>query len=154
MINKFGEKFTQLFLKYMPNAFVFAIILTLITALGAFIWLDTKPLKIIESWYGGFFSLLPFAMKIVLIIITGFSIALSPIVKRGIDYLSRYINTPRQVYCFVLMIGMLLSMISFGWIIITSVLARELALRIKRYKLSVSSSMCIFFSQQLGVRLF
>lgn len=145
MLNKLGEKFTHLFLKYMPNAFVFAILLTLVTAICAFIWLGASPLKIIESWYNGFFTLLEFTMQIVLIIITGFSIALSPIVKRGIDYLSRYINTPKQVYFLVVMIGMLLSMISFGWIVITCVLARELALRIKgiNYPFLVA---CVYFS--------
>ncbi len=131
MITKLGEKFTHLFLKYMPNAFVFAILLTIITGVGAFIWLDVTPLKIIQSWYNGFFDLLEFGMQIVLIIITGFSIALSPTIKKGIDKLTVFINSPKQVYFLVVMIGALLSLISFGWIVITCVLARELALRVK-----------------------
>ena len=131
MISKLGEKFTHLFQKYMPNAFVFAIILTIVTATGAFFWLDVAPMKIIISWYDGFWSLLEFGMQIVLIIITGFSIALSPIVNKGIDSLTRYIKTPRQVYFLIVFIGMLLSTVSFGWIVITCVLARELALRVK-----------------------
>jgi short-chain fatty acids transporter len=131
MITTLGEKFTHLFLKYMPNAFVFAIILTIITGIGAFIWLDATPLKIIQSWYDGFFDLLEFGMQIVLIIITGFSIALSPTIKKGIDKLTVFINNPKQVYFLVVMIGALLSLISFGWVVITCVLARELALRVK-----------------------
>jgi short-chain fatty acids transporter len=84
-------------------------------------------------------------MQIVLIIITGFSIALSPLVKRGIDKLTQYIKTPKQVYFLVVMIGMLLSMVSFGWIVITCVLARELALRIKgiNYPFLIA---CVYFS--------
>lgn len=131
MIQKLGENLTHLFLKYMPNAFVFAILLTFITALGAFLWLGATPLKVITSWYDGFFDLLGFAMQIILIIITGFSIALSPIVKSGIDSLSRHINSPKQVYFLVVLIGLLLALVSFGWIVITCVLARELALRVK-----------------------
>lgn len=145
MINKLGEKFTDTFQKYMPNAFVFAILLTILTAFGAFIWLGATPLNIIESWYGGFFNLLPFAMQIVLLIITGYSIALSPIVKRGIDNIAKYINTPGQVYLLVVFLGMLLSMVSFSWIVITSVLARELAIRVKgvNYPYLVA---CVYFS--------
>ena len=131
MLTKLGERFTHLFLKYMPNAFVFAIVLTLTTALGAYFWLNATPLKIITSWYDGFFDLLEFAMQIVLLIITGFSIALSPIVKKGIDALTRVIKTPQQVYFFTVLLGALFTMFSFGWIVITCVLARELALRIK-----------------------
>ena len=131
MLTKLGERFTHVFLKYMPDAFVFAILLTLVTGIGAFIWLGSSPLEIITAWYDGFFMLLSFGMQIVLIIITGFSIALSPIINRWIDKLTNVIKTPKQVYFFVFVIGVLLSLISFGWIVITCVLARELALRVK-----------------------
>lgn len=145
MIFEIGERFTKLFQNYMPNAFVFAILITIITALGAFFWLDASPLKIIESWYTGFWSLLEFGMQIVLIIITGFSIALSPIVRRAIDVLATYIISPRQVYFFVVLIGGLLGMVSFGWVVITCVLARELAVRIKgiNYPFLIA---CAYFS--------
>lgn len=145
MITNLGDKFSTLFQKYMPNAFVFAMLLTLIIGLTALIWLGSTPLKIIQSWYDGFWSLLEFGMQIVLIIITGFSIALSPNVKNGIDNLTKYIKTPKQVYFFVMLIGALLALISFGWIVITCVLARELAIRIKgiNYPLLVA---CVYFT--------
>ncbi|MEY8848508.1 short-chain fatty acid transporter [Psychroserpens sp. XS_ASV72] len=145
MLTKLGEKFTSLFQKFMPDAFVFAILLTIVTALTALFWLDTEPLKIITSWYEGFWSLLEFGMQIVLIIVTGFAIALSPIINKGIDKLTKYIKTPSQVYFFVVLIGVCLSLISFGWIVITCVLARELAIRIKgiNYPFLVA---CVYFT--------
>lgn len=145
MIEKLGEKLTHLFLKYMPNAFVFAILLTLITALVAYLWVEVTPIKIITSWYDGFFDLLGFAMQIVLIIITGFSIALSPIIKKGIDSLTRHINSPKQVYFLVVLIGSLLTLVSFGWIVITCVLAREFALRVKEVNYPFLIA-CVYFS--------
>ena len=57
MFEKLGELFSNLFLRFMPNAFVFAILLTLTTALGSFFWLDASILEIIKSWYNGFFDL-------------------------------------------------------------------------------------------------
>tara|TARA_R110000787_G_scaffold183014_3_gene295020 strand:+ start:5137 stop:6534 length:1398 start_codon:yes stop_codon:yes gene_type:complete len=145
MFEKLGELFSNLFLRFMPNAFVFAILLTLTTALGSFFWLDASILEIIKSWYNGFFDLIGLAMQIALIIITGFSIALSPLIKRGIDVLSRHLNTPAQVYLLVVFIGILLSLISFGWLIITCVLARELAMRVKgvHYPYLIA---CVYFS--------
>jgi short-chain fatty acids transporter len=131
MITKIGEKFSYLFLKYMPDAFVFAIVLTLVSVLAAFFFVDASPILIISSWYDGFFDLLSFAMQIVLILVTGFSIALSPIIGKGIDIIAKYIRTPKQVYFFVVLIGLILGLVSFGWIVITGVLARELALRVK-----------------------
>ena len=131
MINELGEKFTDIFKRNMPDAFVFALILTLITGVGAFFWVGTSPIVIIESWYNGFWMLLEFGMQMVLLIITGYSIALSPLLSRGIDKFSRFIRTPKQVYFFIIIIGALLTLISWGWVVITSVIARELAKRIK-----------------------
>jgi short-chain fatty acids transporter len=145
MLTKLGEKCTGLFQKYMPDAFVFAMLLTIITGCIALIWLEATPMEIIKGWYGGFWTLLEFGMQIVLLIITGFAIALSPIVNKSIDKLTNYIKTPRQVYFFVVLIGALLSLVSFGWIVITCVLARELALRVKgvNYPFLVA---CVYFS--------
>ena len=83
-------------------------------------------------------------------IITGFSIALSPTVNKGIDKLTRFIKTPKQVYFFVVMIGMLLCLVSFGWIVITCVLARELAKRVKgiNYPFLVA---CVYLSMNSWV---
>lgn len=131
MITKFGEKFTDLFQKFMPNAFVFALLMTLLTMLVAFFWSGSSPIQILSAWYKGFWSLLEFGMQIVLMIVTGFSIAISPLVKKGINRLCRVINTPFQVYFFVAVLGSLLVLVSFGWVVITCVLARELALRVK-----------------------
>lgn len=145
MLEKFGIKFTKLFLKYMPNAFVFAIVLTILTGVISFLVMDASVIKIIESWYKGFFDLLSFGMQVVLIVITGFSIALSPAVNKGIDYLTNYIKTPKQVYFLTILTGGLLSIVSFGWIVITCVFARLLATKIKgvNYPFLVA---CVYFS--------
>ncbi|QCX00445.1 short-chain fatty acid transporter [Aggregatimonas sangjinii] len=145
MLQKLGERATIFFQKYMPNAFVFAMLLTILTGVTAFFWLETTPLEIIKGWYGGFWNLLEFGMQIVLIIITGFAIALSPIVNKGIDGLTNYIKTSRQVYFFVVLIGTLLALVSFGWIVIICVLARALALRVQgvNYPFLVA---CVYFS--------
>ncbi|MEL7120039.1 MAG: TIGR00366 family protein [Bacteroidota bacterium] len=150
MIQKLGEKFTDVFQKNMPDAFVFALILTLLSSLVAIFWVGASPLEIIQSWYSGFWNLLEFGMQMVLLIITGYSIALSPVVKKGIDKLTHFIKTPTQVYFFVILIGVTLSMISWGWIVIAAVLARELALRVKgiHYPYLIA---CVYFSNNSWV---
>ncbi|NNE03508.1 MAG: short-chain fatty acid transporter, partial [Eudoraea sp.] len=150
MIHKLGKKFTDIFQKNMPDAFVFALALTIIIAFTAYIWMDTTPIKVIASWYDGFWILLEFGMQMVLLVITGFSIALSPLVKIAIDRLATLIKSPRQVYFFVISIGTLLCLVSWGWVVITAVLARELALRIKgiNYPFLIA---CVYFSQVIWV---
>ncbi|MEX0291430.1 MAG: short-chain fatty acid transporter [Flavobacteriaceae bacterium] len=145
MITKLEERFTDLFQKNMPDAFVFALILTIITGLSAIFWLDVSLLKVLQSWYDGFWILLEFGMQMVLLIITGYSIALSPFIKKLIDRLTQNITSARQVYFFSILIGMLLSLVSWGWIVIAAILARELAQRVKgvHYPYLIA---CIYFS--------
>ena len=57
MLTKLGQRFTDSFTKYMPSAYVFALLLTLITVVLAFAFTDTKPIGIIEGWYNGFWKL-------------------------------------------------------------------------------------------------
>ncbi len=150
MLSKIGEKFTDIFQRNMPDAYVFALILTLITAILSFFWVEVSVIKILQSWYDGFWTLLEFGMQMVLLIITGYSIALSPLVNKGIDRLTNFIKTPRQVYFFSIVIGILLSMVSYGWIVIAAVFARELALRVKgvNYPFLIA---CVYFSNNSWV---
>ncbi|NND15454.1 MAG: short-chain fatty acid transporter, partial [Eudoraea sp.] len=145
MLERLGQKFTDLFKKNMPNAFVFALMLTLLTAVVAMAWMKASPLEVITSWYEGFYLLLEFGMQMVLLIVTGYSIALSSSIQRGIDKISGALKTPGQVYFFIVFAGLLLSMISWGWVIITAVLARHLALRVKgiHYPYLIA---CVYFS--------
>ncbi|WP_412560496.1 short-chain fatty acid transporter [Winogradskyella sp. MIT101101] len=145
MLTKLGQKFTDGFTKYMPSAYVFALILTLLTGIFALLFTESKPIQVLEGWYNGFWNLLSFGMQIVLIIITAYCIAQSPLVKKGIDRLSKWINTPTQVYLIIIALGSLLSLISFGMVVVTAILGRELALRIKgiHYPFLVA---CVYFS--------
>ena len=145
MLTKLGQKFTDGFTKFMPSAYVFALILTLLTGILALSLTDSQPISILEGWYNGFWDLLSFGMQIVLIIITAYCIAQSSPVKSGIDHVARLIRTPTQVYVIIIALGALLSLISFGLVVITAILGRELALRIKgiHYPFLVA---CVYFS--------
>ncbi len=46
MITKLGQKFTDGFTKYMPSAYVFALLLTLITGVLAIMHTDSGPIKV------------------------------------------------------------------------------------------------------------
>lgn len=131
MIQKLGEVFTYIFTKYMPSAYVFALILTILMMLLALFWADATPFDIITAWYDGFWTLLSFAMQIILVIVTASCIAQSSIFNRLIEYLVTYIKTPFQAYLSVFLMGSLICLLSFGMAIVTAIFAREIATRIK-----------------------
>ena len=145
MLTRLGQKFTDTFTKYMPSAYVFALLLTLLSAILAILFTDSTAIIILEGWYDGFWKLLSFGMQIVLIIITAYCIAESSPIKKGIDKLATLVKTPTQVYLIIISFGALLSLISFGMVVVTAILARELALRIKgiHYPFLIA---CVYFS--------
>ena len=117
--------------RFLPDPFVFALLLTLATGVVAMIWVDATPLGVITGWYDGFWMLLEFGMQMVLILATGYAIALSAPVTRLIDRFAAAITSPGQVYLVVLVGGGLLVFVSWGWVVLTAVLARELASRVR-----------------------
>ena len=144
MISTLGKIFTDLFIKYMPSAYVFALLLTLFTGLMALIWTDASLMSVLSGWYDGFWSLLAFGMQIILVIVTAYSIAQSAPIEKGINWIAGFIKTPGQGYLFVLIFSALFSLISFGMIVIVAILARELAKRVKglNYPFLIA---CVYF---------
>ncbi len=144
MISALGKIFTDFFIKYMPSAYVFALLLTLLTGCLALIWTDASFINVLGGWYDGFWSLLAFGMQIILVIVTAYSIAQSEPVERGINWIARYIKSPGKVYLFVLIASAIFSLISFGMIVIVAILARELATRVKglNYPFLIA---CVYF---------
>jgi short-chain fatty acids transporter len=131
--------------RWLPDPFVFAVLLTIITAVTAMLWVGAGPVEVLTGWYDGIWMLLEFGMQIVLILATGYAIALSPPVARLIDRLALAISRPGQVYLIVLFGGGLLVLVSWGWVVLTAVLGRELATRVRgiNYPFLVA---CAFYS--------
>jgi short-chain fatty acids transporter len=131
--------------RYIPDPFVFALALTLFVGLLAWSITDTTAGAVLDAWYRGFWLLLEFGMQIVLVLATGYAIALSPIAGRGIDRLAARVRRPVHVYLAVMVVGPLLTLVSWGWVVLTAVLAREMAARVKGIDYPFLTA-CVFIS--------
>ncbi len=131
MLRKTANFFTVQLRQWIPDPFVFAIVLTL--GVGALAWGLTEKSggEVLDAWFQGFWILLEFGMQAILVMVTGYAIALSPLATRWIDRLAAKIRNPGQVYIAVLLFGGLASLVSWSWVVLTAVLARELAVRVK-----------------------
>lgn len=116
--------------RWIPDPFVFALALTLLVGVLAMTFTASGFDDVIGHWYRGFWALLEFGMQMVLLLATGYAIALSPIAGGLIDRLSRLARTPAAVYVLVMLAGALFGLVSWGWVVLTAVLARELARRV------------------------
>ncbi len=133
--------------RWLPDPFVFALALTVLVAAMAIALTPTKPVEVMQAWYQGFWILLEFGMQMVLILATGYAIALSPAASGLVDRVAKRANTPTRVYFVVVLVGGLLSLISWGWVVLTAVLGRELAQRVRGLDYAFLTA-CVYVSGQ------
>lgn len=146
-LQRLGSGLNDAFRRYLPDPFVFAIALTLLVGAAAWAFTDSGPVETLTSWYRGFWILLEFGMQMVLILATGYAIALSPVAARLVDRVATVANTPTKVYFTVVLVGGLLSLVSWGWVVVTAVLGRELARRVDGLDYAFLTA-CVYVSGQ------
>ncbi len=81
---------------YLPDTWVLAVGLSLFVILTALCITPYGVLDIVKFWGDGFTKMYVFGMQMVLVLITGYVLALTPVVKKGIDLLTRIPKTPNQ----------------------------------------------------------
>jgi short-chain fatty acids transporter len=110
----------------MPDPMLFAILLTFVTYLMGLILTKSGPMEMIRHWYGGFWSLLSFAMQMCLILVTGHALATSAIVRRGIERLAEIPKKQSGAIFIVALTACIASIINWGLgIIVGALMARE-----------------------------
>ena len=100
--------------RYLPSAFIFALILTLLTLLmGMTLGHQSFP-KMTQYWYSGFWSFLAFGMQMVLILVTGYALAKAPVVNRALDRLAAIPGTQRSALALTMTVSAVMGFISWG----------------------------------------
>ncbi|NPV74159.1 MAG: short-chain fatty acid transporter [Pelotomaculum sp.] len=146
--------FTALMRKYLPDPFVFAIILTFLTMVLA-IFLEGKGLvDVISYWGGGFWNLLAFTTQMAVILAMGYVLAKTPLVEKILDYLVSLIKTPRAAIAVATLVGAVGSYLNWGFgLIIGALVARKFAEKIRgiHYPLIMASAYSGFCLYGLGI---
>lgn len=128
-LTRFFVKVSQ---KYLPDAFLFAIILTVI-AFGLALGLTGKTvIQVLAAWGGGLWGILAFAMQMVLVLVTGHALASSPAIKRGLVAISSVAKTPVQGLMLTTFVTAVACWLNWGFgLIVGALLAREVAKRVR-----------------------
>ncbi|MGL4509396.1 TIGR00366 family protein, partial [Cetobacterium sp.] len=112
------EKFTQLCVtimqKYLPDAFLFAAILTFIVFIAATIMTKQSPFQIAMHWGNGVWSLLAFSMQMVMVLVTGHTLATAPFFKKILDKLSNLPKSPIQAIIYVTFVSGVACILNWG----------------------------------------
>lgn len=130
-LERFAARCTALAEKYVPDAFVFALVGTLVVVLAATALTDTGPVEVVALWGKGFWELLPFTGQMCMVVLTGYVLATTPVVYRAIAALSQFPRTPQGAVAFVAFLAMASSWLNWGFsLMFSAMLAREVARRV------------------------
>jgi short-chain fatty acids transporter len=145
MLAKVTGFFVYLFERVLPDPFVFAILLSLITAgLAMAVAPHGSPAEVLTAWYAGIFQIFAFAFQMVLVLVTGYALSISRPVARGLAWLAALPRTAGQAVASTMLVSMVATLLNWGFgLVVSALFAREIA---KRHRLDFAWLMAAAYS--------
>ncbi|MBP5545927.1 MAG: short-chain fatty acid transporter [Bacteroidales bacterium] len=140
--------------RWLPEPFIFAILLTFVAAVVTMPVCRQTPIEVIEHWGGGVWNLLGFAMQMSLVLVCGSALAAAPAIKRGIDALARIPKSPAAAIALVTVVSALACWLNWGFgLIIGVVFAKAIARQLAGvdYRLLIASAYSGFVVWHAGM---
>jgi short-chain fatty acids transporter len=154
VVKALSNFFTWIVQRFLPDPFVFALLLTLILFVAGIIFTPHSALEMVQYWGNGFWNLLAFAMQMSLILVTGHALASSPWVKRWLQRLAGVAKTPAQGVILVTLGSAIACLLNWGFgLIVGALFAREVAKRVQGsdYRLLIASAYIGFLTWHGGL---
>ncbi|MDN3553850.1 TIGR00366 family protein [Halomonas almeriensis] len=142
MLKSLSRPAVKLVERYLPDPYIFVLLLTIIAAAAAIAVERQTPLAVLRFWGDGFWNLLSFSMQMLLVLVTGFMLANSPPVKRMLQRLAGFANNAGAAIILVTLVSLAASWINWGFgLVVGALFAKELARQIRvDYRLLVASA--------------
>ncbi len=145
MFKKFTNGCVYVMNKYLPDAFIFAILLTIITFVGGVTLTGQSPFQMVLHWAGpkGFFGLLSFTMQMVLVLVLGSAMAQASVFKNFLKRVAKAAKTPVRGIMITAFISVVACWINWGFgLVIGALLAKEIAREVKGidYRLLIATA--------------
>ncbi|TLF47547.1 short-chain fatty acid transporter [Halomonas urmiana] len=142
MLKALSRPAVKLVERYLPDPYIFVLLLTIIAAAAAIAVERQTPLAVLRFWGDGFWNLLTFSMQMLLVLVTGFMLASSPPVSRLLQKLAGLANNAGAAILLVTLVSLAASWINWGFgLVVGALFAKELARQIRvDYRLLVASA--------------
>ena len=140
--------------KYLPEPFIFAIILTFVAIAVAIPVCHQSITEVVSNWGGGVWNLLGFSMQMALVLVTGATLAAAPTIKKGINKLASLPKTPAGSIALVTGISAVACWLNWGFgLIVGAIFAKEIAKKLKGvdYRLLIASAYSGFVVWHAGI---
>ncbi len=138
MFKKFTNGCVRVMNRWLPDPFLFAIILTIVVFIAAMIGTQMNPIEMIWAWGGqgdtklGFWNLLSFSMQMALVLVLGSALASAKICKKILRAVASLANSKRSAILVVTFVSTLCCWLNWGFgLIVGALLAKEVARRVR-----------------------
>ena len=132
MISRMALALTDWTERWVPDAFVFALLGTFIVVIAGVTVTPSSLSQVVDAWGRGFWELIPFTLQMALVIITGHVLATSQPMGRVIRTVAAWPRTPKGAVALVTFFALASSWLNWGFsLVFSAVLAREVARRVE-----------------------
>ncbi len=146
--------FVRVMNKWLPDSFLFCVILTIIVFIFAIPAAGAGPLMLVNAWGSGFWGLLAFSMQMAMVIVTGSAFATSPAIKKFLGWLAGKAKTPAQGIMITTLISGIVMFVNWGaGLIVGALIGREVAKKVKGvdYRLLMAAAYSVICIWHPGV---
>ena len=136
--NSLSKPFVKIVEKYYPDAFIFVVVLSVLTFILALVNTDSTPIAILEAWGNGLPKLFTFTAQITIIMITAHALAHTNPIEKILSKIGSYPNSQIQAYALVTFISGIASLLawSFG-LIVGGIISKFVAIGCSKKKISI-----------------
>ncbi|GAF13459.1 short chain fatty acids transporter [Bacillus sp. JCM 19045] len=139
-IIRFFDRIVQ---RYLPDAFIFAIILTIIVFVLGISLTSSGPIEMVYYWGDGFWDLLAFTMQMTLIVVTGYILASTKVMATLMKRLALLAHTPGQAVILVTIVASFACLINYGFgLVVGALFAKHVVKRVPTvdYRLLIAAA--------------
>ena len=157
MFKKFTNGCVRVVNRWLPDAFLFAIILTLVVFVGAMCATGMGPIDIIAKWgdqKGGFWNLLAFSMQMALVLVFGSAMASAKPCKKALRTVAGLCHNEKQAILVTTFVSTICCWLNWGFgLVIGALLAKEVVRRVPSvdYPLLIASAYSGFVIWHAGL---
>ena len=156
MFKKFTNGCVRVVNRWLPDPFLFAIILTIVVFIAALVGTQQTPLQLVDSWgnSSGFWGLLSFSMQMALVLVLGSAMASAKVCKQALNAIAGLAHDKKSAILVTTFVSTICCWLNWGFgLIAGALLAKAVARRVKDvdYPLLIASAYSGFVIWHAGL---
>ena len=156
MFKKFTNGCVRVVNRWLPDPFLFAIILSIVVYVAAMLGTQQGPVAMIKAWgnTSGFWNLLAFSMQMALVLVLGSAMASAKVFKRFLGAIASTAKNKKSAILITTFVSVICCWLNWGFgLIAGALLAKEVARRVRDvdYRLLIASAYSGFVIWHAGL---